>query len=136
MTAREYLSQMYRINEQIKEMQEEIAHLRALSEKATAAYGSAPSGGSQGGRENIIVKSMELEKAVLDGIMRILELRHTVIESISKVRQTECRMVLEKRYLHYKRWEQIAVDLNYSIDHIFYLHRKALRIIALFLPLN
>lgn len=34
--------------------------------------------------------------------------------------------MLEKRYLCFNTWEQIAVDMNYSIQYCFNVHRNAL----------
>ena len=36
-------------------------------------------------------------------------------------------LVLEKRYLCFNSWEQIAVDMNYSIQYCFNIHRNALK---------
>ena len=37
------------------------------------------------------------------------------------------RILLRKRYIEGKRWEQIAEDMSYSIRQIHRLHSKALR---------
>lgn len=39
--------------------------------------------------------------------------------------------VLEKRYLCFSAWEQIAVDMNYSIQHIHRMHSAALKEITI-----
>ena len=38
----------------------------------------------------------------------------------------EYQIILEQRYLCFKSWEQISVDLGYSIQHTFRLHDAAL----------
>ena len=38
----------------------------------------------------------------------------------------EYQIILEQRYLCFKSWEQIAVDMGYSIQHTFRLHDAAL----------
>ena len=37
------------------------------------------------------------------------------------------QLLLEKRYLCFMPWEKIAVDMGYSIQHIYRLHDWALR---------
>ena len=37
-------------------------------------------------------------------------------------------IALEKRYLCFLSWEQIAVDIGYSIHHLYKLHSAALNI--------
>ena len=44
-----------------------------------------------------------------------------------KIEDKELQVVLEKRYLCFESWEKIAVEMNYSIQHIFRLHSKALK---------
>lgn len=39
----------------------------------------------------------------------------------------EYQIILEQRYLCFKTWEQISVDMGYSIQHTFRLHDKALK---------
>jgi hypothetical protein len=36
---------------------------------------------------------------------------------------------LELRYLCFKTWEQIAVDMGYSLQYAFRMHEKALKCI-------
>lgn len=38
----------------------------------------------------------------------------------------EYQIILEQRYLCFKSWEKISVDLGYSIQHTFRLHDAAL----------
>ena len=37
------------------------------------------------------------------------------------------RIVLEKRYLCFMPWEDIATEMNYSIQHVFRIHGEALK---------
>lgn len=37
------------------------------------------------------------------------------------------RAVLTERYLNNKRWEQIAVDMNYTYRNVIKIHGKALQ---------
>ena len=46
------------------------------------------------------------------------------------------RTILEKRYLCFDTWEQISVDMGYSIQHTFRLHDKALKEIDGFLKVE
>ena len=48
----------------------------------------------------------------------------------------EERTILEKRYLCFDTWEQISVDMGYSIQHTFRLHDKALKEIDGFLKVE
>ena len=58
---------------------------------------------------------------------RLVDLKVEITHVIKKVDDTECALLLELRYLCYKTWEQIAVELGYDIRHIYRLHHFALQ---------
>ena len=53
-------------------------------------------------------------------------IRQRVEDAIQTVMDGTLREVLTQRYILGKRWEQIAVDMNYSWRRIYQLHGKAL----------
>ncbi|MEG1149598.1 MAG: hypothetical protein RSD98_13515, partial [Niameybacter sp.] len=59
----------------------------------------------------------------------LVDLKREFMFIIKKVNNFEYQTLLELRYLCFKTWEQIAVDMDYGIDNIYKLHQKALRII-------
>lgn len=48
------------------------------------------------------------------------------MKAVKSIPGVEHQTVIEKRYLCCASWEQIAVDLGYSIQHIYRLHDAAL----------
>ena len=36
------------------------------------------------------------------------------------------RLVMQRRYLNYQKWERIAAELNYTWQHVHKLHAKGL----------
>ena len=55
---------------------------------------------------------------------------------IRKVENDEYKLLLEKRYLCYESWDDIALDLNCSVSWTLKLHRKALRAVDIILAEN
>ncbi len=45
---------------------------------------------------------------------------------VKKVKNPEFRTLLELRYLCFKTWEQIAVDMDYDLRWIYRMHKNAL----------
>ena len=43
---------------------------------------------------------------------------------------------MEKRYLCFLSWEKIAVDMHYSIQHIYRMHDTALAAVEEILPVS
>ena len=52
---------------------------------------------------------------------------------IRKVENDEYKLLLEKRYLCYESWDDIALDLNCSVSWTLKLHRRALRAVDVIL---
>ncbi len=130
MTAKEYLSQAYRIDQRINSKIEQIASLRELSLKATTTLSDMPKGTRNvHSKEKIITKMMDLENEINADIDRLVDLKHEMVSVIRAVENPEQQTLLEQRYLCFKPWEQIAVTMGYSLQHIFRLHDKALRFV-------
>jgi DNA-directed RNA polymerase specialized sigma subunit len=128
MTAKEYLGQAYRLDQRINSKLEQVMSLRDLATKATSTLSDvAPSGTRNVHRmEDIIVKIVDLENEINHDIDNLVDLKREMVSVIKAVTDPEYQTILELRYLCFKSWEQIAVDMNYSIQHIYRLRDRAL----------
>ena len=75
-------------------------------------------------------KIIDLQEEINRDIDRLVDLKREIMGVIKAVPDVEYQTILEKRYLCFISWEQIAVDMNYSIQHIHRMHSKALGEIA------
>lgn len=132
MTAREYLGQAYRLDQRINSKLEQVLSLRELTTKATATMSDMPSGGSRNvyRMQDIIAKIVDLENEINRDIDALVDLKREMVAAIKGVADPECQTLLELRFLCFKTWEQIAVEMNYSIQHIYRLRDKALKMIT------
>ena len=121
MMVKEYLSRAYRIDQRINSKLELVASLRDLARKATAMLSDMPRNPSNNihSMEDIIVKIVDLENEINQDIDELVDLKR---EIENPVYQT----LLELRYLGFKSWEQIAVEMGYSLQHVFRMHKRAL----------
>lgn len=128
MTAKEYLAQAYRIDQRINSKLEQIVSLRGLATKATSTLSDTPPSGTRNvhSMEGIIVKMMELENEINADIDVLVDLKREIISIIKKINNPEQQTLLELRYLCFKTWEQIAVDMGYSIQNAYKVHDRAL----------
>ncbi|MBQ2726345.1 MAG: DUF1492 domain-containing protein [Clostridia bacterium] len=133
MTAKEYLGQAYRLDQRINSKLEQVMSLRDLATKATSTLSDvAPSGTRNVHRmEDIIVKIVDLENEINRDIDNLVDLKREMVSVIKAVTDPELQTLLELRYLCFKSWEQIAVEMEYSIQHIFRLHDKSIKEIVL-----
>ena len=128
MTAKEYLGQAYRLDQQINSKLEQVLSLRDLTTKATATMSDMPGGGSRNvyKMQDIIGKIVDLEDEINADIDQLVDLKREMVAIIKAVENPEYQTLLELRYLCFKTWEQIAVDMKYSTRNIYMLHDAAI----------
>lgn len=131
--AKRYLSQAFGLNQRIESKIDQIAILNDLATKATVTYSDMPKSPNRDGSrmEDAIIKIIDLEAEINQDMMRLVELKKDIIRRIKAVDGAELQTILELRYLSYMRWEEIAIELGYGIDNVYYLHRKALDVIQI-----
>lgn len=132
MTAKEYLSQSLRLNQRINSKLEQIRSLRELATKCTSVITGMPKNPNKGrsAMEDAVLKIMCLEEEFQHDVNRLVNLKKEIIAVIKDVDSMECQTLLELRYLCFKSWEQIAVEMGYNVRHIYRLHDEALRKVA------
>jgi len=132
MTAKDFLQQAYRIDQRINSKLEQITSLRELATKATATLSDMPFSGTRNVHrmEDIIIKMVDLENEINQDVDSLVDLKHTMVSIIKRVDDPEQQTLLELRYLCFKTWEQIAVEMNYGIDNVYRLHRRALQFLT------
>ena len=138
MTAKEYLNQAYRLDQRINSKLEQVMSLRELTTKATATMSDMPSGGSRNvyRMQDIIAKIVDLENDINHDIDELVDLKREMVATIKAVSDPECQTLLELRFLCFKTWEQIAVEMDYSIQHIYRMHDTALSCVAAIMRVN
>ena len=128
MTAKEYLGQAYRLDQRINSKLEQVLSLRELTTKATATMSDMPGGGSLNvyKMQDIIGKIVDLENEINADIDKLVDLKREMVTVIKAVTDPELQTLLELRYLCFKTWEQIAVDMQYSTRNIYKMHDTAI----------
>ena len=123
-----YLERYKESDREIDRLCEELSRWRALATKITPVLSQEPAGSCEGGNriELAVEKIIALEGQINTKIVELLIIRQRVEDAIQTVMDGTLREVLTQRYILGKRWEQIAVDMNYSWRRIYQLHGKAL----------
>ena len=128
LSAKDYLSQAYRIDLRINSKIEQVQSLRGLAEKAVTTLSDTPNNGTRNIRrmESVIAKMVDLESEINVDIDDLVDLKSEILSLIKYVESPELQTLLELRYLCFKTWEQISVELHLDIRWIHRLHNKAL----------
>ena len=128
MNVQEYFSQAYRLDQRINSKIEQISSLNELATKCTTAMTGMPRNPNRGSSTmaDAIIKIIDLQAEINRDIDTLVDLKREMVEVIKSVKCPELQTLLELRYLCFRSWEQIAVDMGYTVHHLYKLHRTAL----------
>ena len=77
----------------------------------------------------VVTKIVDLQADINRDIDSLVDLKREIVGVIKAVDNTECQTLLELRYLCFKSWEQIAVDMGYNVRHVYRLHDVAVSLV-------
>ena len=129
--AKEYLGQAYRIDQRINSKIEQVSALNNMAIKATSTISDMPGSATRNihRMEDVIVKIINLQNEINADIDELVDFKAEVMSVIKSIDNLEYQTLLELRYLCFKPWEQIAIELGYSINNVFKMHRKAIELL-------
>ena len=130
MTAKEFLSQAYRLDQRINS---DIAEITRLREMACSISSPSWEDKVQTSRNTdapfvrCLEKIMDLEQKVNDEIDTLIDLKRQIRVTIESVPNTDGQLDLRYRYIHNCTWEQIGNELNADARTIRRWHKDALQ---------
>lgn len=129
MDAKEYLSQVRKYDELINNKLATISSLRNLVTSITIELKSdvVQTSGAKDTMASTIDRIIDLEREIDADIDKLVSLKREVMAVIDKVEDSILIDILYKRYFHYEKWEEIAIETNYSYRQVTRLHGQALQ---------
>lgn len=129
MTAKEYLGQARFLDMRINSKIQQVASLNELATRCTTTLSDMPKNPNRGDSRmaDSVIKIIDLQDEINSDINKLVELKREIMGVIKAVPNMEYQTLLEKRYLCFITWEQIAVDMNYSMQYTFRIHERALK---------
>lgn len=133
-----YLSQAYRLEQQVQSKLQQIADLRALAARVTSFSGYEPVTHTRDvtAMQNTVVKIVEEEDILNARIDALVDAKREIREVIDRVEDVTLRLILEKRHLLFQPWEEIAIDLGITSRWAKDRHRVALKVVEGILERN
>ena len=130
MTAKEFLGQAYRLDQRINSKLQQIDSLRGLTQKVTQSYDNEVVSRTRNvsSLEDAIIRLMEAEEELNRQIDQLVDTKIEIGKLIEKVHNESYRLLLEKRYLCFLSWDQIAAEMHYSRRWVLNKHERALEV--------
>ncbi len=131
MNAEEFLSQAYRIDQQIQSKVAQLDRIRACASGSGMRYGDVKvqASGPESRVEDAVMKIMEEERAINEEIDQLVETKRRIREVIARVEDVDYRLLLEKRSLLFQTWMEICADLNMSLRWAQTRHKEAVAVV-------
>lgn len=128
MTAKEYLSQAYRLDQRINSKIEQVTSLNDLATKCTSTLTGMPRNPNRASSTmaDAVGKIIDLQNEINRDIDRLVDLKREIVTVIKAIENPEYQTLLEKRYLCFLTWEKIAVDMGYDLRWLYRIHKRAL----------
>ena len=126
MTAKEYLMQIRSITIRVKRIQNDLEQLRADAASVGVNLDGMPRATGNTDRLAILaIKMAEYNTELQEELNKLLDERVKAIKMI-KTLQPKQQSVLIEYYIHVKKWEQIAEEMDISVRHCHRIHGNAL----------
>lgn len=118
---------------QYRWIKDEIDLLAQEKEELVRCYVGAvemdgmPRGSGTGDMTGSVAAQMwEVAQKMADKMNRLIALRREIEDAIDGLQDSRDRQIIRMRYIDGRKWEQIAVDMNYDYYYVLELHGKAL----------
>ena len=128
MTAKEYLSQAFILNQQIADKLKMIERLNELATLATATLSGMPHSPNRSTRSVVetVDRIIDLQTEINGEVDKMVCRVGDIVAAIRAVDNMEFQSVLEKRYLCYMSWDEIARAMCFSLRWTYRVHGCAL----------
>lgn len=128
MNAKQYLRQVRRLDNIVNAKLEQVEMLRAMTTRMTAnlTTDKVQESNIPDKISTLICKIVDLEKEITNDIDKLIDLKIEIMRKIDSIQNDNYRLLLTLRYLNFKSWEQIAVEMGFTFQWVHELHKRAL----------
>ena len=127
---KEKFKNYYWINKNIEQLEDELLVIESRVMKVTQTFSDLPK--MKGHHDKLadnVSDMIEIQNKINRKLPELYKLRSEIEELLNKLPAREQHLIMA-RYIHAKKFEEIAVDMGYSWQHIHDIHSKALNLMA------
>lgn len=129
MTTKEWLSRATNIDKEIGRL---LRERRAAWDRAVSVTSRLNANNVSGTKDPHKYDTLVAYENLIDAkVDELYAVKQEILIAIDRVQNDTLKALLLERYINGKKWEQIAIDLNYSWRQIIRLHGQALQEITI-----
>lgn len=110
-----------------KAIEEEIRELRLKKMLPSLTQDGMPHGSGGSDMSGYAAKLDELLRDLDEQAQRCIDIRREIAGKIEAMQDETEKLVLRLRYIHGKKWEEIAVEMGYEFRYVLKIHGRALK---------
>lgn len=126
--AKDYFAQIRKTDRLIQRLADTVHTLRSglTSQSYELKPDKVQTSGAKDTLGETIVKIMSLEEDINARIDELVDMKQEAFTMINRIPDLDQQNILIGRYIQLKKWEDIALELNFSIQWVYELHGKGL----------
>lgn len=126
--AKDYFAQIRKTDRLIQRLTDTVNTLRSglTSQSYELKPDKVQTSGAKDTLGETIVKIMSLEDNINARIDELVDMKQEAFTMINRIPDLDQQNILIGRYIQLKKWEDIALELNFSIQWVYELHGKGL----------
>lgn len=126
MDTKEWLSRGWKLNDEIKTLEDECEEARSIVSRVTTLLSPDKVQTSMVSYDQKLVTYLEYKMTLEKAIFKLLEVKNEIEQTIQQLEDSTYRNILRLRYIRFMTWEQIALEVCYSYRQTCRLHGEAL----------
>lgn len=126
--AKDYFAQIRKTDRLIQRLTDTVNTLRSglTSQSYELKPDKVQTSGAKDTLGETIVKIMSLEDDINARIDELVDMKQEAFTMINRIPDLDQQNILIGRYIQLKKWEDIALELNFSIQWVYELHGEGL----------
>lgn len=125
--AKSYLRQILKIDKLINRLIDTVSTLRkSLTSISCEIKERVQTSGPKDTAAGTIAKIVDMENEINERIDELVDLKREAFRMISKISDFDQQNVLIARYIQLKSWDDIAFEMDCSIQWLFEIHKKGI----------
>lgn len=128
MTAKEFMNRAYVQSKRVQYKSEQLIQLKAMTQRVTVALDSEYVSHTRNvhALEDAVIQIMEAAEQLQKENQILMDIRKEIGSVIDSMGNITLQTLLSSRYLCFKSWEDIAMEMNRTLRWVQNRHKQAL----------